>query len=325
VKILVADDDAVSRRLLEATLRRWGYDVVVAEDGARAWEILQEEAAPQLAILDWVMPGLDGPQICGEVRSLGEQRYIYLLLLTAKSEKEDLVKGLDAGADDFLTKPFDAQELRARLRAGIRILELQEKLRVEATHDSLTGLWNRGAALDLLRRELSRGERHGTPVTVVMADIDHFKRINDTHGHLAGDVVLREVAHRLSSAVRSYDVAGRVGGEEFLFVFPGCAIGDAVDQAERLRACINREPADTPEGPIPVTLSLGVAVREGRVSVDPDSLLRAADTALYRAKRGGRDRVELAAAEELHAQPSSPDPKRRKAQQDWGPVLFPAR
>jgi len=325
VKILVADDDAVSRRLLEATLRRWGYDVVVAEDGARAWEILQEEAAPQLAILDWVMPGLDGPQICGEVRCLGEQRYVYLLLLTAKSEKEDLVKGLEAGADDFLTKPFDAQELRARLRAGIRILELQEKLRVEATHDSLTGLWNRGATLDLLRRELSRGERHGTPLTVVMADIDYFKRINDTHGHLAGDVVLREVAHRLSSAVRSYDVAGRVGGEEFLIVFPGCAIGDAVDQAERLRACINREPVETPEGPIPVTLSLGVAVREAPMVVDANSLLRAADAALYRAKSRGRDRVELAAAEELRARPTPPDPRNRRPRQDWGPVPSPAR
>jgi two-component system cell cycle response regulator len=301
VKILVADDDAVSRRLLEVTLKKWGYDVVVAEDGDKAWEVLQREDAPQLAILDWVMPGMDGPEICREVRALGDQRYIYLLLLTAKSEKEDLVKGMEAGADDFLSKPFDAQELRARLRAGIRILELQETLRVQAMHDSLTGLWNRAATLDFLRRELNRGKRQGTPVTVVMADIDHFKRINDTHGHLAGDVVLREVAQRLSSSVRGYDVTGRFGGEEFLIVLPGCTIQDAVDKAESLRACINQEPVDTPEGPIPVTLSLGVAVRDGAVKVDPDSLLRAADAALYRAKSGGRDRVELAAAEELHA------------------------
>jgi two-component system cell cycle response regulator len=301
VKILVADDDAVSRRLLEVTLKKWGYDVVVAEDGDKAWEVLQREDAPQLAILDWVMPGMDGPEICREVRTFGDQRYIYLLLLTAKSEKEDLVKGMEAGADDFLSKPFDAQELRARLRAGIRILELQETLRVQAMHDSLTGLWNRAATLDFLRRELNRGKRQGTPVTVVMADIDHFKRINDTHGHLAGDVVLREVAQRLSSSVRGYDVTGRFGGEEFLIVLPGCTIQDAVDKAESLRACINQEPVDTPEGPIPVTLSLGVAVRDGAVKVDPDSLLRAADAALYRAKSGGRDRVELAAAEELHA------------------------
>ena len=314
MKILVADDDAVSRRLLEVTLKKWGYDVVVADDGDKAWEVLQREDAPQLAILDWVMPGMDGPEICREVRTFGDQRYIYLLLLTAKSEKEDLVKGMEAGADDFLTKPFDVQELRTRLRAGTRILDLQETLRVQATHDSLTGLWNHAATLDFLRRELNRGERQGTPVTVVMADIDHFKRINDKYGHLVGDVVLREVAHRLSSAVRAYDVTGRFGGEEFLLVFPGCAVRNAVDRAEQLRACVNREPVETPEGPISVTLSLGVAGSEAARATDPDSLLRAADVALYRAKSGGRDRVEVAAAEELHAQPSPPDPRSRTAQ-----------
>jgi len=314
VKILVADDDAVSRRLLEVTLKKWGYDVVVADDGDKAWDVLQREDAPQLAILDWVMPGMDGPEICRQVRTFGDQRYIYLLLLTAKSEKEDLVKGMEAGADDFLTKPFDVQELRTRLRAGTRILELQETLRVQATHDSLTGLWNHAATLDFLRRELNRGERQGTPVTVVMADIDHFKQINDTHGHLTGDVVLREVAHRLSSAVRAYDVTGRFGGEEFLLVFPGCAVRNAVDRAEQLRACVNREPVETPEGPISVTLSLGVAGSEAALATDPDSLLRAADAALYRAKSGGRDRVEVAAGEELHAQPSPPDPRSRTAQ-----------
>ena len=314
MKILVADDDAVSRRLLEVTLNKWGYDVVVADDGDKAWDVLQREDAPQLAILDWVMPGMDGPEICRQVRTFGDQRYIYLLLLTAKSEKEDLVKGMEAGADDFLTKPFDVQELRTRLRAGTRILELQETLRVQATHDSLTGLWNHAATLDFLRRELNRGERQGTPVTVVMADIDHFKQINDTHGHLTGDVVLREVAHRLSSAVRAYDVTGRFGGEEFLLVFPGCAVRNAVDRAEQLRACVNREPVETPEGPISVTLSLGVAGSEAALATDPDSLLRAADAALYRAKSGGRDRVEVAAGEELHAQPSPPDPRSRTAQ-----------
>jgi two-component system cell cycle response regulator len=301
VRILVADDDAVSRRLLEATLKKWGYDVAVGEDGDKAWEVLQGEDAPQLAILDWVMPGMDGPEICREVRTLGGQRYIYLLLLTAKSEKEDLVKGMEAGADDFLSKPFDAQELRARLRAGIRILELQETLRAQATHDSLTGLWNRAATFDFLRRELSRARRQGAPVSIVMADIDHFKCINDTHGHLVGDMVLREVARRLSSAVRAYDVTGRFGGEEFLLVFPGCAVRNAMDRAEQLRTCVNREPVETPEGPILVTLSLGVAGSEAARATDPDSLLRAADAALYRAKSGGRDRVEVAASEGLQA------------------------
>jgi len=314
VKILVADDDAVSRRLLEATLKKWHYDVVVAEDGDKAWDVLQREDAPQLAILDWVMPGMDGPEICREVRAFGDQRYIYLLLLTAKSEKEDLIKGMDAGADDFLTKPFDVQELRTRLRAGTRILELQETLRAQATHDSLTGLWNRAATFDFLRRELSRARRQRAPVSIVMADIDHFKRINDTHGHLVGDVVLREIARRLSSAVRGYDVTGRFGGEEFLLVFPGCAVRNAVDRAEQLRACVNREPVETPEGPISVTLSLGVAGSEATRATDPDLLVRAADAALYRAKSSGRNRVELAAGEELHVQPSPPDPRSHTAQ-----------
>jgi len=314
VKILVADDDAVSRRLLEVTLKKWDYDVVVADDGDKAWDVLQREDAPQLAILDWVMPGMDGPEICREVRILGGQRYVYLLLLTAKTDKEDLVKGMEAGADDFLSKPFDAPELRARLRAGIRILELQETLRAQATHDSLTGLWNRAATFDFLRRELSRARRQGAPVSIVMADLDHFKRINDAHGHLAGDVVLREVACRLSSSVRGYDVTGRFGGEEFLLVFPGCAVRNAVDRAEQLRACVNREPVETPEGPISVTLSLGVAGSEAARATDPDSLLRAADAALYRAKSGGRDRVEVAAAEEPHARLSPLDPGSRTAQ-----------
>lgn len=299
MKILIADDDAVSRRLLEATLTRWGYEVVVAQDGSRAWEILQREDAPRLAILDWVMPGLDGPQICQQVRGRADPAYTYLILLTAKSEKEELVKGMEAGADDFLSKPFHAEELRARLRAGIRILELEESLRVQATHDSLTGLWNRAATLDLLRRELSRAKRLGTPVSVVMADIDHFKRINDTHGHLAGDVVLREVARRISSSVRDYDVTGRFGGEEFLIVFPSCTAQTAVKQAERLRARVLKDPVETPEGPVSVTLSLGVAASEAVTGVDPDSLLRAADTALYQAKGQGRNRVEVAPEAEL--------------------------
>jgi len=325
VRILIAEDDAVSRRLLEATLKRWGYDVVVAEDGTGAWEVLQQEDAPRLAILDWVMPGLDGPQICRAVRGLRGQRYIYLLLLTAKSDKADLVKGLEAGADDFLSKPFDAQELRARLRAGMRILELQETLRVQATRDALTGLWNRAATLDFLHRELSRASRQATPISLIMADIDHFKRINDTHGHLVGDMVLREVARRLASAVRSYDVVGRFGGEEFLIVLPACALHHAVEKAESLRLCASQEPVVTSAGPLPVTLSLGVAVGELAMATDSDSLLRAADAALYRAKSGGRNRVALAASEEVHTHPRVVDPKTRRAHPDQCSVLPRAR
>ncbi len=297
MRVLIADDEPVSRSLLESTLARWGYDVVVASDGRQALEVLQKENAPRLAILDWVMPGMDGPQVCREVRSW-QQPYIYLLLLTVKFQKQDVVRGLEAGADDFLTKPFDAQELSARLRAGKRVLELQETLRIQATHDPLTGLWNRAATFDLLRRELNRSRRQGSPVGIVMADLDHFKLINDTYGHMAGDAVLREVAEKIVSCVRSYDIVGRFGGEEFLIIFPACSALNAVGQAERLRERISAAPLGGPEYSIPVTLSLGVAGSD-EFRQDMELLVRGADAALYRAKEGGRNRVERARAGEI--------------------------
>jgi two-component system, cell cycle response regulator len=245
VKILLAEDDLVSRRLLEAFLKRYEYEVVVVGDGTQASRLLQEEQGPRLAILDWMMPGMDGPQVCREVRGLQDRPYVYLILLTAKDRKEDIIAGLEAGADDYLTKPFDAHELKARLNAGRRILNLQdqlitarEALRVQATHDSLTGLLNRGAILEVLGRELARSDRLGTSLGVIMADLDHFKHINDTHGHLAGDAVLREAARRMRLCLRSYDVIGRYGGEEFLIVLPDCDALSTLSLAERLRECI---------------------------------------------------------------------------------------
>ncbi len=304
MKVLVADDDPVSRFLVEGALARCGFEAVLVNDGMEAVEVLRREDAPRLAILDWMMPGKDGPQVCRQVRSWRDHPYTYIVLLTAKTRKEDLVKGFEAGVDDFLTKPFDAQELIFRLRSGGRILELQEKLQAQATHDSLTGLWNRAAILDFLRRELVRGERQGFPVGLVMADIDHFKMINDTHGHLVGDEVLREVAGRVRSGIRAYDGVGRFGGEEFLIVFPECNVEASAKLAERLRARVGDEPIETSEVTLTVTVSLGVAPAEvARVS-DFDPLLRAADAALYRAKSGGRNRVEQGAASEL-SQPSS--------------------
>jgi diguanylate cyclase (GGDEF)-like protein len=215
---------------------------------------------------------------------------------------EDVVSGFEAGADDYFTKPFNAFELKARLGAGERILELQQELiaardalKEQATHDPLTGLWNHGATIDILRNELSRAVRQGSPLTVTMADIDHFKRVNDTSGHLAGDEVLREVARRLRTAVRAYDSVGRYGGEEFLIVSPGCEGSAGISQAERLRRVISAKPVGVQDIVISVTLSLGVATlinMETKASVE--QVLGAADRALYRAKLGGRNRVEAA-------------------------------
>ncbi len=308
MKILIADDEPIVRYLLELFLRKWSYDVVVAADGGQAWEALKGENAPRLAILDWMMPGMDGVEICRQVRKQAGQPYTYILLVTTKAQKQDIIEGLEAGADDYLTKPFESEELRVRLRAGRRILELQEQLvatrealEFKATHDALTGLWNHAEILETLKKELARARREEAPVGVVLADLDNFKRVNDTYGHLAGDAALRETAQRMRNSVRAYDSLGRYGGEEFLIILPGCH-PPAVKQAERIRACVSAAPIDTPESPVTVTLSMGVANYEGMQQPDMDTLLRAADAALYRAKNAGRNRVELATSAEFSAE-----------------------
>lgn len=306
VRILIAEDDPVSRRILDSFLKKWGYQVEVCEDGKAAWNILQQEDAPHFAILDWMMPGMDGVEICRKVRERRQQPHTYIILLTAKGRKEDIVEGLETGADDYLTKPFDAQELKARVRAGLRILELQdellrarEALREQATHDDLTGLWNRRELLAMIQRELARTHREKSAMALIMTDLDHFKQVNDTYGHRAGDAVLREAARRMASLVRVYDMVGRYGGEEFLIALPGCRAADARSQAERLRAAVAAEPFNTPAGVIAVTLSLGVAAVDGGTEVGAEALIHAADAALYRAKRGGRNRLEVADPSEM--------------------------
>jgi diguanylate cyclase (GGDEF)-like protein len=302
---LIAEDDPIFRRILESWFKKWDYRVTAVDNGLAAWEILQKEDAPQLAILDWMMPGMDGIELCRKIRSRNQGPYRYVLLLTAKDEKQDVIAGLEAGADDYLTKPFDVDELRARVRAGKRILDLQaalicaqNDLQYAAAHDTLTGLWNRGAIFDLLRREVSRRQRTGDPLGVIMADIDYFKKINDTHGHQVGDAVLQEVTRRLAADVRPYDVVGRYGGEEFLIIFPGCTTANLIVGAERLRQSIASHPVETSAGQVAVTLSLGLASveQDEKETLGCEGLLRTADEALYAAKARGRNRVEVGPA-----------------------------
>jgi two-component system cell cycle response regulator len=304
-RVLIAEDDPIFRRILESWFKKWNYCVTAFDNGLDAWEVLQGENAPQLAVLDWMMPGMDGIELCRKIRNRDHGPYRYVLLLTAKDDKQDVVAGLEAGADDYLTKPFDVDELRARVRAGKRILDLQaalihakDDLQFAAAHDPLTGLWNRGAILDLLKREVSRRQRTADPLGVIMADIDYFKKINDTHGHLVGDAVLREVTRRLAAGVRPYDVVGRYGGEEFLIVFPGCNAANLVIGAERLRHCVANDPVETSAGRLSVTLSLGLASAEQgeKETLDSETFLQTADQALYAAKARGRNRVESALA-----------------------------
>jgi len=298
-RVLAAEDNPVFQTMLRNMLSRWGYEAVMARDGSEAWEILRAPDAPRLAILDWMMPGMDGVEVCRRVRAAAPEPYVYIVLLTARTQSEDLVEGMEAGADDYLTKPFAAQELRVRLRAGTRILDLQEELlctrealRLQATHDSLTGLLNRAAIMAALHGELARAGREDQPLSVLMADLDRFKQVNDTYGHMVGDAVLAEAGRRMQAAVRCYDSVGRYGGEEFLFVLPGCEMGAARAQAERVRGSIAETPFSGSSPGLPVACSIGVASRRHPGATDLEPLVREADMALYRAKRLGRNRVE---------------------------------
>ena len=306
MKILAAEDNPVFQSMLRAILTKWGYDVIVAKDGNEALAVLEADNAPRLAILDWMMPGIDGVDVCRRVRAVGREPYIYILLLTARTDSEDLVEGIDSGADDYLTKPFNAPELRARLRAGERILDLQEQLlaarealRQEATHDSLTGLLNRHAILGVLQIEMERAGRERLPLSILMADLDHFKQINDSHGHQCGDAVLREGAERMTSSIRRYYSIGRYGGEEFLFVLPGCNAEGGLAQAQRLRLAFDGEPFRVGDQSLRVTCSIGVASRPPGLAGTIDDVIRDADMALYAAKANGRNRCVATLIEAL--------------------------
>ncbi len=305
MRILIADDESVSRRMLQGLLGKWGYDVVAAEDGNAAWEMLKAPDAPRMALLDWMMPGQNGVDVCRALRKLRPEPYTYILLLTAKDAKESVVEGLESGADDYLTKPFNPQELKARIRVGLRLLDLEDNLvqareamRFKATHDTLTEVWNRGAILEMLERETWRSRREGLSLGVLIADLDHFKSINDSYGHLAGDAVLREVTKRMQTDVRLYDAVGRYGGEEFLILLPGCNGSDTREKAERLRDTIFREPIETPAGNLAVTMSIGGVATADWPEESANQILQMADLALYRAKEEGRNRTAMAGAAE---------------------------
>lgn len=300
MKMLIADDDPISRKLLESTLRKLGHDVTAVGDGETALKALLKPAGPKFAILDWMMPGLDGLAVCRALRETPGP-YVYVIVLTSRSNQEDRVVGLDAKADDFLTKPFDVCELEARIKAGARILDLQASLlatqaalHYEATHDRLTEIWNRGMILDHLNRELVRAQRLGAAMSVVLADIDHFKSINDTYGHDTGDRVLQALARRMHEVLRRSDGIGRYGGEEFLMVLADAGPEQARFALERVRAAVRSITVETDKGPLQATVSFGVAGGVPSADDTAGSLIELADGALYAAKAAGRNCIMAA-------------------------------
>jgi two-component system cell cycle response regulator len=297
--VLVVDDSPVARKLVEHALPKGEYTLLVAETGKKALEIF-EEHHPGLVITDWLMPDLTGIELCRRIRLRPEGACTYIILLTSITEKAQIVKALEAGADDYLTKPFNSEELLARARVGRRTVELHREIEAKnrlleqlALTDPLTGLSNRRAIQDWALRQWSGATRHGFSIWAMMADLDHFKSVNDTHGHRAGDLVLKKFADVLRESIRQYDMCARVGGEEFLVVLTHVDREGALAAAERIRALFARHVFEFEGGRIQVTASFGIAGPPLSRTPDFDQLVARADAALYVAKRLGRDRVEI--------------------------------
>jgi len=299
MKILVVDDDPLTLHMVVYRLRQWGHEVISCTDGDSAWKILEGGTIPNVAIMDWMMPGLNGPDLCHKIRSKMDCPYIYIVLLTGRNNPDDLIAGLNAGADDYLTKPFHLGELEARLRAGKRIVDLQnelisarENLRIQAMQDSLTQILNHGAILETLLSEINRAHRENQPLSLILADLDRFKNVNDSYGHVVGDQVLIEVARRMRNCLRSYDSIGRYGGEEFLIVLPNSDDSQAIQLAERIRIAVSSELYRFHHVDLTITVSQGVATWNEPFSVPIERLIQIVDQALYRVKHNGRDGFE---------------------------------
>lgn len=298
MRILIADDSVTSRSILASVLKKIGHDVVETVNGAEAWKELQKPDAPALAILDWMMPKMDGLEVVRRVRDLQSHKPPYLIILTSKGDKADIVTGLNTGANDYLAKPFDHGELRARVEVGCRMIELQTELLktrnalvYEATHDYLTGTLNRRAIEAELSHELSRERRRHDGLAIGICDIDFFKKINDLHGHAVGDEALCGFVRLVQKCLRDYDYLGRYGGEEFLVISSGVKESDVFNLFERMRVYVAYSAIPSMAGDIRITVSIGVKI--ARKNETLDQLIMAADAALYKAKSEGRDRVCL--------------------------------
>ena len=300
MKVLIAEDDLVSSKILQKNLVNWDYEVVLAHTGAAAWQALQDGDL-RLAILDWMMPGMDGVEVCRQIRRRKKYKYTYIILLSAKDRKPDIIMGLSSGADDYMTKPVNFLELRARLKTGKRIIELEDKLLFTqnqlkdiASRDGLTKIWNRTESVRFLNEELERGRREKIPTGVIMLDIDHFKRINDEYGHSVGDLALLKVVSRLKGKVRTSDKLGRYGGDEIIIILPNCPRAEIKKVGERLRLAVGHRRIKTELNTIPITISVGCSTSDLPGNSTSEKLIKTADRALLKAKELGRNSVVIA-------------------------------
>jgi diguanylate cyclase (GGDEF)-like protein len=304
MKALIADDDKVLRMIMERQLQGWGFDTVTANDGDEAFNILTtEKNPPRLLLIDWEMPNLNGIDLCRKIRNLDTNDPPYIVLITAHADQEHLATALQAGANDYLSKPTKPVELRARLGVGLRTLELQHRLNIanemlsyKAEHDELTGLKNRAALIDYLESEIERTKRTGETLALAICDIDFFKRVNDTYGHPVGDRVLKEFAERMRDAFRPYDVLSRYGGEEFI-VCCSAFDGSPTSIFDRFRKNIEQTPFLASDLSLDITVSVGIALFDGVSNSTSKevmlSLISNSDKSLYSAKHNGRNQVVL--------------------------------
>jgi diguanylate cyclase (GGDEF)-like protein len=297
--ILLVEDDSFMRTIIKVALAEAGYDTVAVENGRKALEMLDKRHYP-IVITDWFMPEMDGLDLCRAIRSRSGLPYTYIILMTAMEARSGVVTALDAGADEYLVKPVDPVELQVRLKTARRIIDLEstlqrsmEEIRLISQHDHLTGLYNRRYCDERLPQELKRSRRYRRPLSLVMIDIDFFKRVNDEHGHQAGDLVLCELTRHIAASIRQgVDWLVRFGGEEFLLVLPETDLAGATVVAERIRFSVSQLPISLASGiTLEITASLGVVATTPGDELSPQGIIEAADRALYDAKGLGRNQV----------------------------------
>ncbi|MEW9123897.1 MAG: diguanylate cyclase [Thermotaleaceae bacterium] len=291
-KILVVDDNANNRRLLVDILEDEDYTVFTAENGLQVLEMSQK-LKPDIILLDIMMPGLDGFGVCSSLKSEPLTKDIPIIMVTAKTDSRDIKSSLELGAFDYIKKPIDEIEVIARVQSALRFKNHENQLREMAMKDGLTGIYNRSLLMELLEKEMIKGERMENPIAFVMLDIDHFKSINDTYGHMVGDMVLKKMAVHLNEVARKSDIVGRYGGEEFSIILPNVDREDAYQICERLRKAIENLEFITEKGRFHITVSFGVYVKNKDEAITHEEMVKRADEALYRAKNNGRNRVEI--------------------------------